>query len=160
MQRMAETAAQGQRGGVDGDLTAAARHGGGPKSPKTAQGDASQGKPPARAANDAGKSKDDAQSGSGTNQHRTYKIARFCNTMKVYKKFCSLTKVDEYQPNDAEYADGAENSDHTMFKGIDKSKKTMGFRQYSGRDDMSHGTSADALSFIDPRSTFRDDGRA
>ena len=60
------------------------------------------------------------------------------------------------------YADDAENSDHTMFKGIDKSKKTMGFRQYSDRKDISHGEySAHEQRFLDsPRSTFRNDGRA
>lgn len=80
--------------------------------------------------------------------------------MKVYKKFCSLSGIALHHKTDAVYSDDAENSDHTMFKGVDPGKKSMGFRQYSSRDDVSHGRSADALSFIDPTSTFRDDGRA
>lgn len=71
--------------------------------------------------------------------------------MKVYKKFCSLTGVPLHH---------AENSDHTMFKGIDKSKKTMGFQQYSDRKGISHGEySAHEQRFSDsPRSTLRKEG--
>ena len=82
--------------------------------------------------------------------------------MKVYEKFCRLTGVPLHHKTDAVYSDDAENSDHTMFKGIDKSKKSMGFQQYSIRKGISHGEySAHELRFLDsPRSTLRTDGPA
>ena len=82
--------------------------------------------------------------------------------MKVYKKFCSLTGVPLHHKTDAVYTDDAENSDHTMFKGIDKTKRTMGFRQYSDRKDITDGAySAHDERFAgSPGSTLRKDRRA
>lgn len=80
--------------------------------------------------------------------------------MKVYKKFCSLTGVPLHHKTDAVYSDDAENSDHAMFKAIDKSKKAMGFQQYGDRKGISHGEySAHEQRFSDsPRSTLRKEG--
>lgn len=97
-------------------------------------------------------------------KNRNYKVARFCNTMKVYQKFCKLTGVPLDHRTDAMYTDDAENSDHHMFKAIDKNKRSMRFKQYSVRKDISDGEySAHEDRFLEtPRSTLRDyyNGRA
>jgi len=162
---MAETAGhtlRGGNGGQDTEMASPKRHGGSPKSPGVPQAEGSFSKPQTRANNEgAGRSKDEAQGGAGAEKHRQYKVARFCNSMKVYKKFCSMTGAPVQPKLDLVYSDHAENSDHVMYKGVDKNKQAMGFRQYSMRKDISEGEySAHELRFLDvQRSSFRIDNR-
>lgn len=97
-----------------------------PKSPGTALGENSQLRA-SQKASEPGKNKDDPNAKS-LEKNRSYKIARFCNTMKVYQKFCKLTGASLHHKTDAMYSDAAENSDHHMFKAIDKNKRSMRFK--------------------------------
>ena len=59
--------------------------------------------------------------------------------MKVYQKFCKLTGVPLDHKTDIVYNDDAENSDHHMYRAIDKYKRCLNFDKYCHRKDISDG---------------------
>ena len=81
--------------------------------------------------------------------NRSYKIGRFCNTMKVYQQFCSLTGVPPHPHHETNTFPGSTPDASTMGtqsmagEGADPSRKAtklcLSFDKYSNRKDISEG---------------------
>ena len=71
--------------------------------------------------------------------NRTHKIARFCNTMKVYQQFCSVTGEEPHWTSH----DASTFNDSLTGDGADPRKRgpklCMSFNSYSKRKGISDG---------------------
>lgn len=74
----------------------------------------------------------------GDPDNRSHKVGRFCNTMKVYQQFCSITGVKPHWSHDAETT-----SPSTAGEGADPCKSNaklcLGFEKYSKRKGITKG---------------------